>query len=110
MAVTFGTMARRRLLLLVPSALLAAGLSLALAPQALAFPPDVPPKAQVQSELNGLTVRTEGSMSGYSRDKFPHCHTVTGACNTREQVLKRDGTDPEHAHLADAAPELAEQA
>ncbi|MGH3433557.1 MAG: HNH endonuclease family protein [Thermocrispum sp.] len=68
-------------------------MSVATAPQALAFPPDVPPKAQVQSELNGLSVRTEGSMAGYSRDKFPHWHTVTGACNTREQVLKRDGSN-----------------
>lgn len=63
------------------------------APAAFAFPPDVPPKAQVQSELNSLTVRTEGSMTGYSRDKFPHWNTVSGTCNTREMVLKRDGTN-----------------
>ena len=31
-------------------------------------------------------------MSGYSRDKFPHWITVSGSCNTRETVLKRDGT------------------
>jgi hypothetical protein len=30
-------------------------------------------------------------MSGYSRDLFPHWSTVTGSCDTREQVLKRDG-------------------
>jgi hypothetical protein len=32
-------------------------------------------------------------MTGYSRDLFPHWHTVSGACNTRETVLKRDGTN-----------------
>ena len=31
-------------------------------------------------------------MTGYSRDEFPHWHTVSGACNTREVVLQRDGT------------------
>ncbi|GGI74953.1 hypothetical protein GCM10011581_09940 [Saccharopolyspora subtropica] len=67
--------------------------SVATAPTALAFPPDVPGKAQVQSELNALTVRSEGSMTGYSRDKFPHWSTVSGSCNTRETVLKRDGSN-----------------
>ncbi|KAJ3040076.1 hypothetical protein HK097_002655, partial [Rhizophlyctis rosea] len=33
-----------------------------------------------------------GSSTGYSRDLFPHWITVSGACNTREQVLKRDGS------------------
>ncbi|EPH41096.1 hypothetical protein STRAU_5839 [Streptomyces aurantiacus JA 4570] len=41
--------------------------------------------------LAQLTVRPEGSSDGYSRDKFPHWSTVSGACNTRETVLKRDG-------------------
>ena len=31
-------------------------------------------------------------MSGYSRDKFPHWSIVSGNCDTRETVLKRDGT------------------
>ena len=31
-------------------------------------------------------------MTGYSREKFPHWITISGACNTRETVLKRDGT------------------
>jgi hypothetical protein len=43
--------------------------------------------------LNGLTVAATGSSSGYSRDLFPHWSTVSGACNTRETVLKRDGTN-----------------
>jgi hypothetical protein len=57
-----------------------------------ATPPGIPSKATAQSQLNALTVATEGSMSGYSRDKFPHWITISGSCDTRETVLKRDGT------------------
>lgn len=67
--------------------------SVAIAPAASAFPPDVPPKSQVQSELNSLSVQAENSMTGYSRDKFPHWIAISGNCNTRETVLKRDGTN-----------------
>lgn len=80
----------RRLVAVVAAVLTFAAVSVAIAPSALAYPPDVPPKSQVQSELNALSVRSEGSMTGYSRDKFPHWHTVSGTCNTREYVLKRD--------------------
>ncbi|OKI56400.1 HNH endonuclease family protein [Micromonospora sp. CB01531] len=59
---------------------------------AVATPPGIPSKATAQSQLNALTVKTEGSMSGYSRDLFPHWITISGTCNTRETVLKRDGT------------------
>ncbi|MGW0217865.1 HNH endonuclease family protein [Micromonospora chokoriensis] len=57
-----------------------------------AAPPGIPSKATAQSQLNALTVAAQGSSSGYSRDLFPHWITVSGSCNTREQVLKRDGT------------------
>ncbi len=30
-------------------------------------------------------------MAGYSRELFPHWHTVSGGCTTRQEVLKRDG-------------------
>ena len=30
-------------------------------------------------------------MAGYSREEFPHWSTVSGACNTRDTVLERDG-------------------
>lgn len=59
---------------------------------ALATPPGIPSKATAQSQLNALTVAAQGSTSGYSRDLFPHWITISGSCNTREQVLKRDGT------------------
>ncbi|GAA4262473.1 HNH endonuclease family protein [Dactylosporangium darangshiense] len=69
----------------------AAVLVVAAAP-AGATPPGIPSKATAQSQLNALAVATEGSMSGYSRDKFPHWITISGSCDTRETVLKRDGT------------------
>lgn len=60
---------------------------------ALATPPNIPSAATARTELAGLTVRADGSMTGYSRDKFPHWVTQSGTCNTREAVLKRDGTN-----------------
>ncbi|MFD6420182.1 HNH endonuclease family protein [Streptomyces sp. NPDC060194] len=62
------------------------------APAAQAAPPTPVSAATARSYLASLTVSAEGSSSGYSRDAFPHWITVSGACNTREQVLKRDGT------------------
>jgi hypothetical protein len=59
---------------------------------ALAYPPDPPPASTAQTQLAALTVKTEGSTSGYSRDLFPHWITVSGTCDTRDEVLKRDGT------------------
>jgi hypothetical protein len=44
-------------------------------------------------ELAALTVKANGSMTGYSRTKYPHWHIVSGTCDTRETVLKRDGTN-----------------
>ena len=83
----------RTLLVLAAMVVVMAATIVVLAPKASAFPPDVPSKSQVQSELNALHVAAEGSMTGYSRDQFPHWHTVSGTCNTREMVLKRDGTN-----------------
>lgn len=81
----------RRLVVLITAVVAFAAMFVVAAPAASAFPPDVPSKSQVQSELNGLRVANEGSMTGYSREKFPHWHTVSGSCNTRETVLDRDG-------------------
>ena len=69
-----------------------AAATVALAPSAGATPPNIPSKSTAQSELNALTVAAEGSLSGYSRDRFPHWITISGTCDTRETVLKRDGT------------------
>jgi hypothetical protein len=65
---------------------------LALVSPASATPPDIPSKATAQSELNALTVAAEGSMTGYSRSLFPHWIIISGTCDTRETVLKRDGS------------------
>jgi hypothetical protein len=59
---------------------------------ALASPPTPPSASTAQTQLNSLTVKAEGTTTGYSRDKFPHWHTVSGTCDTRDEVLKRDGT------------------
>jgi hypothetical protein len=66
--------------------------SLAAAP-ASATPPNIPSATTARSQLGALTVATQGSMSGYSRELFPHWITISGSCNTRETVLKRDGSN-----------------
>lgn len=68
-------------------------LAVAVPGAATATPPNIPSEATARSELAALTVRADGSSSGYSRDLFPHWNTVSGTCNTRETVLKRDGTN-----------------
>lgn len=73
--------------------LLVFALLLGLVTVATATPPGIPSAATARTQLGSLRVAADGSMTGYSRDLFPHWHTVTGACNTREQVLKRDGTN-----------------
>lgn len=46
---------------------------------------------QARQQLAGLTITPEGSGAGYSREKFPHWSTVSGACDTREAVLVEQG-------------------
>jgi uncharacterized protein DUF1524 len=60
---------------------------------AQASPPTPPSAATARSMLAALTVAPEGSMTGYSRDKFPHWISQGDNCNTREVVLKRDGAN-----------------
>ncbi|MGP3770559.1 HNH endonuclease family protein [Streptomyces sp. SDT5-1] len=55
--------------------------------------PGVPGADQARDELAELKVAPHGSMSGYSRDKFPHWAEQGDNCSTREAVLKRDGKD-----------------
>ncbi|QUQ67540.1 HNH endonuclease family protein [Kutzneria sp. CA-103260] len=86
------SMIKRRALSVALTLLACAATAVTLAPSAAAMPPNIPSKATAQSELNALTVRAEGSMSGYSRDRFPHWIIISGTCDTRETVLKRDGT------------------
>ncbi|TDL31073.1 HNH endonuclease [Jeotgalibacillus sp. S-D1] len=59
-------------------------------PSASAIPPETPSKSAAQTQLNSLTVEPESSMSGYSRDKFPHWSGQGSGCDTRQLVLQRD--------------------
>ncbi|MCE7005288.1 HNH endonuclease family protein [Kibdelosporangium philippinense] len=73
--------------------LLVVALLLGMVVVASATPPGIPSAATARTQLNSLQVAADGTMTGYSRDLFPHWSTVSGTCNTREQVLKRDGTN-----------------
>ncbi|NWF27541.1 HNH endonuclease [Streptomyces sp. PKU-EA00015] len=84
--------ARRAAVLAAASAVAATGL-LATAPAAQAAPPTPVSASTARSYLSQLTVAPEGSSTGYSRDLFPHWITQSGACNTREVVLERDGSN-----------------
>ena len=58
-----------------------------------ATPPNIPSYSTAVSRLAALSVAAESHQSSYDRDLFPHWITITGTCNTREQVLKRDGNN-----------------
>ncbi|KAF2096011.1 secreted protein [Rhizodiscina lignyota] len=58
----------------------------------LPLPPGIPAASTARSELGSITVAAEGSQDGYSRDKFPTWIIQSGNCDTREDVLARDGT------------------
>ncbi|UQA95763.1 HNH endonuclease family protein [Streptomyces halobius] len=62
---------------------------------AQAAPPSPPDAATARTYLAEIKKQAEGPQDGYSRDKFPHWIDQGGSCNTREVVLKRDGTDVE---------------
>jgi hypothetical protein len=68
-------------------------LSFVASQRASATPPGIPSTATAESDLDALVVSAEGSMAGYSRALFPHWITVSGTCNARETVLRRDGSD-----------------
>ncbi|GAB3681631.1 HNH endonuclease family protein [Actinocorallia lasiicapitis] len=80
----------KRVITVLSAALLAA--ALCGAGTAHATPPGIPTKATAQSQLAALTVAAESNASTYNRDLFPHWITISGACNTRETALKRDGS------------------
>lgn len=49
--------------------------------------------AAAQTTLASLTIATQHSMTGYSRDRFPHWRKAGANCDVRDSVLKRDGKD-----------------
>ncbi|GAA1335488.1 HNH endonuclease family protein [Catellatospora bangladeshensis] len=60
--------------------------------------PDQPPATtgpatgEPAAQLAALTVAPEGRMTGYSRDRFPHWSSQGDSCDTREVVLRRQGS------------------
>jgi hypothetical protein len=48
--------------------------------------------ATAKSYLSQLTVEAENNSPAYDRDLFKHWITISGTCDTRETVLKRDGS------------------
>jgi hypothetical protein len=79
-------------LILLSTLLLSTGVQVLAVPVPAPTPPNIPSTSAALSQLAGLTVKAQGPQTGYSRDLFPHWITISGACNTRETVLKRDGT------------------
>ncbi|WP_328871050.1 HNH endonuclease family protein [Streptomyces sp. NBC_00287] len=84
--------ARRRLSILAAFTGLIASVGLFNGPTASAALPTPVSAATARTYLASLTVATE-DRTGYNRDLFPHWITQSGTCNTREVVLKRDGTN-----------------
>ena len=86
-------MNRRRLLSAALAAVvLITGVQLGFTTAAAATPPGIPSAATARSELATLTVAAWTHTTTYDRDLFPTWDTISGTCNTRETVLKRDGT------------------
>ncbi|KAI0318655.1 hypothetical protein OF83DRAFT_1056533 [Amylostereum chailletii] len=48
--------------------------------------------ATAKTYLGQLTVATESNSPAYARSEFKTWDTISGTCDTRETVLKRDGT------------------
>ncbi|RZU25134.1 HNH endonuclease family protein [Streptomyces sp. BK239] len=84
--------ARQRLSILAALTGLAASVALFNGPAASATLPTPVSAATARTYLASLTVAAE-DRTGYDRDLFNHWITVSGSCNTRETVLKRDGSN-----------------
>ncbi|WP_043683785.1 HNH endonuclease family protein [Streptomyces xylophagus] len=84
--------ARRRLSILAALTGLMAFAGILNGPAASAALPTPVSAATARTYLASLTVATE-VRTGYDRDLFPTWITISGTCNTREYVLKRDGTN-----------------
>ncbi|KAK3901772.1 hypothetical protein C8A05DRAFT_34538 [Staphylotrichum tortipilum] len=63
------------------------------APTPATSQPGIPSATTAKSQLAALTVKAAVDDGLYNRDLFPTWSTISGTCNTREYVLKRDGTN-----------------
>ena len=84
--------ARRRLSILAALTGMVASVGLLNGPTASAALPTPVSAATARTYLASLTVAAE-NRTGYSRDLFPTWDTISGTCNTREWILKRDGSN-----------------
>ncbi|MEU6532052.1 HNH endonuclease family protein [Streptomyces sp. NPDC046928] len=84
--------ARRRVSILAALTGVIASAGLLNSPTASAALPTPVSAATARGYLSQLTVAAE-NRTGYDRDLFPHWITQSGTCNTRETVLKRDGSN-----------------
>ncbi|CAM5285674.1 HNH endonuclease family protein [Streptomyces griseorubiginosus] len=84
--------ARRRLSILGALTALIASVAVLNGPSASAALPTPVSAATARTYLASLTVATE-NRTGYNRDLFPTWITISGTCNTREYILKRDGSN-----------------
>lgn len=84
--------ARRRLSILGALTALIASVAVLNGPTASAALPTPVSAATARTYLASLTVATE-NRTGYDRDLFPTWITISGTCNTREYILKRDGSN-----------------
>ncbi|KAK3339831.1 hypothetical protein B0T25DRAFT_466664 [Lasiosphaeria hispida] len=62
-------------------------------PMPVPTPPGIPAASTAKTQLASLTVKAYVDDGNYDRDLFPTWNTISGSCNTRETVLKRDGTN-----------------
>lgn len=83
----------RRISAVVGSALLAATAVLATGGTAHAALPTPIAASTARSYLSAMTATPETHASTYERSLFPTWITITGTCNTREYVIRRDGTN-----------------
>ncbi|MCG6493766.1 HNH endonuclease family protein [Kitasatospora sp. A2-31] len=83
---------RRALVAAFGALLLALTTLLAGAGSAAAALPTPVSAATARAYLASISVAAESHDSTYDRTLFPHWITISGTCNTRETVLKRDGS------------------
>jgi len=75
------------------ASILATAASVVAVPMPAPAPPGIPSASTAKSQLASLTVKAAYDDGKYNRDLFNHWNTVSGSCNAREYVLKRDGTN-----------------
>ncbi|WP_377272799.1 HNH endonuclease family protein [Peterkaempfera sp. SMS 1(5)a] len=84
---------RRGICATLGTAALAAGTLLASGTPAQAALPTPIAASTARTYLSSLTVAAESHADTYNRDLFPTWITISGTCDTREYVLKRDGSN-----------------